>query len=111
MQIDQGRRTFSDNTSMIELFVKESTKAIEKIKRHEPQHETKHLLRTIRELRYASLEIGAHLFSFLLLNLEIALLENRLEDWSNIFALLEKEHMTLIKNLESELNLKAHLVA
>lgn len=86
-------------TSLIELYIKESSKLIEKLNTHFNPFDFKHVLRILRDLRHSSVEIGASKFSFFLLSLEIAVFEYRLQNPSEAMNLIHFHHETLVDEL------------
>ncbi|HET9843832.1 MAG TPA: hypothetical protein VFP93_04175 [Gammaproteobacteria bacterium] len=84
---------------LIDHYVKDSQKLMEKLKVHITNADLKHIQRTVRDLRQSSQEIGAMQFSFLLLSLEIAVSEYRVREWQPAYNKIEQYYNWVIDEL------------
>ena len=84
---------------LIDLYLKDSEKQLSKLKLHIEQQETKHIQRVAKELRQSSLDIGALRFSFIILSLEIALNEHRVQEWGRVLKVIEDHYRQVVDEL------------
>lgn len=86
-------------TAVIDMYLKDSEKLMVQLKTHFAQADLKYILKSLQELRQNSQEIGAMQFSYMLLSLEIAIREYRLQQWEPAYRVLQEHFNTVLDEL------------
>ncbi len=88
-----------DVTSLVDYYLSDSKKLMEKLKVHFSKHEFHYIMTTARELRENSVEVGATYFSFIMLGLEIVASEHRITQWQETLNLIEQNYQLISHEL------------